>query len=85
MMVAKFYFSDKCPDTPEFQKALNSFGIDYQAVNITDSMANLKEFLSLRDQREEFDSAKELGRVGIPVLLTSSDLLLFDTTDLERL
>ncbi|MGX7106666.1 hypothetical protein ACWOBE_02590 [Hutsoniella sourekii] len=84
-MAAKFYYSDKCPDTPEFQKALNSFEIDYQAVNITDSMANLKEFLSLRDQREEFDSVKELGRVGIPVLLTSSDLLLFDTTDLERL
>ena len=77
-MAAILYFSDKCPDTQPFVARLEQKGIAYQPVNITDSMLNLKRFLSLRDNRIEFEERKQKGFVGVPVLHTSDDLLIFD-------
>ena len=62
------YFSDKCSDTAPFVAELEKQGIQYEAVNITDSIANLKRFLALRDTRLEFEERKRWGFVGIPVL-----------------
>lgn len=73
----KLYFSDKCPNTIDFVEELKKRDIPYEAVNITDSMKNLKEFLKLRDHRSEFDQAKENGYVGIPVLY-SEDRFIYD-------
>ena len=44
----------------------------YEFVNITESVANLKEFLKLRDTRKEFEVIKNLGYVGIPAILTDN-------------
>lgn len=77
------YYSDKCPDTPAFVEELATQGIEYQAVNITDSMANLKQFLHLRDNRPEFDERKKWGFVGVPVLHMPNNQLIFDLGDLR--
>ena len=44
----------------------------YEFVNITESIANLKEFLKLRDTRKEFEVIRNLGYVGIPTILTDN-------------
>lgn len=77
------YYSDKCPDTTDFLKSLDEMKIDYEKVNITDSMKNLKEFLKLRDQRSEFDAAKAAGNVGVPVLF-SEDRIIYDLDQLNE-
>ncbi|MCR8968621.1 hypothetical protein [Facklamia sp. 7083-14-GEN3] len=73
----KVYFSDKCPDTEGFISRLDKMQVSYEAVNITESMKNLKDFLKLRDSRSEFDEAKKNGYVGIPILY-SNDQLIYD-------
>ena len=76
------YFSDLCPDTPPFVAALAARNMDYEAVNITASMKNLKRFLALRDSRAVFDARKAQGAIGIPVLQLADDSLVFRIEDL---
>lgn len=82
-MANKLYFSEKCPDTAPFVAELKKQGIAYEEVNITDSMANLKEFLKLRDNRVEFEQRKLWGFIGIPVLLLENGNLIFELNDLN--
>ena len=77
------FFSDLCPDTPPFVAALAARNMDYEAVNITASMKNLKRFLALRDSRSEFESRKVQGAIGIPVLQLADGTLIFSIEDLS--
>ncbi|MBF0710774.1 MULTISPECIES: glutaredoxin [unclassified Gemella] len=77
------YFSDLCPDTAAFVAELKEQGIDYEEVNITASMDNLKRFLKLRDTRPEFEMRKLWGFIGIPVLVQPNDTLIFELNDLN--
>ena len=77
------YFSDLCPDTPPFVAALAARNMDYEAVNITASMKNLKRFLALRDSHAAFDARKAQGAIGIPVLQLADDSLVFYIEDLS--
>ena len=76
------YFSDLCPDTPPFVAALAARNMDYEAVNITASMKNLKRFLALRDSHAAFDARKAQGAIGIPVLQLADDSLVVRIEDL---
>ena len=76
------FFSDLCPDTPPFVAALAARNMDYEAVNITASMKNLKRFLALRDSHAAFDARKAQGAIGIPVLQLADDSLVFRIEDL---
>lgn len=65
---------------------LSNNGIEYDYIDITDSMRNLKIYLKLRDTRTEFDEIKKLGRVGIPfIMLGNGEKLIFDEPDTEEL
>ena len=77
------FFSDLCPDTPPFVAALAARNMDYEAVNITASMKNLKRFLALRDSHAAFDARKAQGAIGIPVLQLADDSLVFYIEDLS--
>lgn len=77
------FYSDKCPDTVPFVEELQRQGIEYEAVNITESMANLKRFLAFRDNRPEFDERKKWGFIGIPVLQLPNNRLIFELIDLN--
>lgn len=76
------FFSDKCPDTQPFVAGLEARGIRYDAVNITNSMRELKAFLHLRDSRPEFQAVKDAARVGVPVLLKPDGSLHFSLDSL---
>ncbi|HHX69917.1 MAG: glutaredoxin domain-containing protein [Miniphocaeibacter sp.] len=58
--------SDKCPDCPPALEELDNKNIDYEFINITESIPNLKRFLLIRDNNPEFDKVKNNGSVGIP-------------------
>lgn len=44
-MKLKLYMSEKCPDCVDAIEILKNANIDYEEINITDSMKNLKNFL----------------------------------------
>lgn len=76
------FYSPLCPDTEPFLKVLEPLNLDYERVNITESMTNLKRFLALRDSRTEFDNKRLLNQVGVPVLVTEDTTLIFDEASL---
>lgn len=78
------YYSDVCPDTEPFLKEMNRLGINFQSVNITESIKNLKEFLNIRDNEEVFTKKKETNQVGIPVLVTEQGEFIFTEEQLRE-
>ena len=65
---------------------LSNNGIEFEYIEITDSMRNLKIYLKLRDTRPEFEEIKKLGRVGIPFkMIGNGEKLIFDMPDLDEL
>lgn len=79
------YFSSVCPDTEAFVEELERLDIQYDEVNITESMPNLKRFLKIRDTEEVFDQKKELSQVGVPVLVVNNNEEIDYIFDLEKL
>ena len=74
----KYYGSLLCPDCVEATRLISERGIVCQWMDITSSMLNLKEFLALRDTREEFAPVRAEGRVGIPCFLTEDGRISFE-------
>ena len=60
------YGTHRCPDCENAQRVLKAKGIAYEYVNIFGSTRGMKEFLKLRDHREEFDKIKEACSIGVP-------------------
>ena len=61
------------------KEALSAAGIKFVVQNINAGMLPLKQFLKLRDTREEFIPLKEAGRVGLPCLvINKGEQLLFE-------
>lgn len=56
---------------------LDKKGLSYTYKDITGTMIFLKEFLHLRDSREDFQAVKEGGYVGIPCFLLKTGALRF--------
>lgn len=65
---------------------LSNNGIEYEYIDITDSMRNLKIYLKLRDTRAEFEEIKKVGRVGVPfIMVDNGSKIIFDEPDLADL
>lgn len=74
----KMYGSMLCPDCIEARVHLKKIGYEYEFIDITESMINLKEFLYLRDSREEFIKIKSLKHIGIPTILTNDNKIIVE-------
>ncbi len=74
----KIYGSPLCPHCVECKASFDANGIEYEFIDITGSMKNLKEFLKIRDTDPVFGEAKSSGRVGIPALVTEDGSIAFD-------
>lgn len=65
----KIYGSDLCKDCVAYKGVLDAHQVAYEFINITESMANLKAFLALRDSSEAFAKVREKGTVGVPCII----------------
>lgn len=74
----KLYGSYLCPDCPPVIEFLESNNIEFEFINITDSMKNLKEFLYLRDNEDVFIDIKRENLIGIPCLIDGENILFQD-------
>ncbi len=67
-MKIKLYGSKHWPGCPQVKEDLLQNGVDFDYVEITDSMKNLKEFLKIRDKDDAFKIVRRVHSVGIPML-----------------
>ncbi len=65
----KIYGSMLCPDCVQCREDLNKAGLKYEYLDFGDSLTNLKEFLSIRDEHPAFAQVKVQGKIGIPCIL----------------
>lgn len=72
------YGTDLCPDCVAAKKALEENGIEYKYINITESLGSMKQFLKLRDTRDEFKNIRGGRSIGIPALVVSPTELTLD-------
>ncbi len=77
----KFYGTHLCPDCEEAQAMLDEKQIPYEYINITESTANLKEFLKIRDNSGLFREVKENGGIGIPCFVKEDGTITLCTED----
>ncbi len=64
----KIYGSMLCPDCVQCREDLDKAGVEYEFLDFSENLANLKEFLKLRDGNPLFDDARAEGKIGIPCL-----------------
>lgn len=74
----KVYGSPLCPDCMACKASLDAYSIPYEFTDITGSMKNLKEFLALRDTKEEYKEARQDHFVGIPTIIREDGSFTFD-------
>lgn len=78
----KYYGTSLCPDCVEADKQLAEKEIACEYICITESTANLKEFLALRDARPEFEEVKREGGIGIPSFLKEDGSIVFSVEEI---
>ena len=74
----KIYGSALCPDCVKCKDALEKAGVPFVYLSITESLLALKQFLKLRETREEFAPVRQRGQIGIPCILSEDGKLRFD-------
>jgi glutaredoxin-related protein len=74
----KVYGTDICIDCRNYKAIQAKRGFEAEYINITENTANLREFLSIRDQDPIFDTVKENGGIGIPLFVREDGTKTFD-------
>ncbi len=78
--------TNACPDCVEAVKVLDEKNADYMYLEFSESTANLKRFLKLRDTESIFDEVKANGGIGVPCFKLSDGTLTLSLEDvLEKL
>ena len=72
------YGTNACPDCVHAEEVLKDKNISYIYLDCTDSTANLKRFLKLRDHEPLFDEVKKEGKIGIPCFQLEDGTLTLD-------
>ena len=65
----KIYGSMLCLDCVQGREDLDKAGVEYDYLDFSYSLMNLKEFLVLRDNNAVFEDVRKDGRIGIPCLM----------------
>ena len=74
----KIYGSMLCKDCVECVADLEKAKVEFEFLDFADSLLHLKEFLKLRDENCLFDSVRENGSIGIPVIVKEDGSLTLD-------
>lgn len=78
----KIYGTHLCPDCVEAREKLDALRTAYEFVELTESTANLKEFLKIRDQSPLFDEARKEGLIGIPCFIKEDGSMTLSLADI---
>ena len=70
----KIYGSKQCPDCRKCKATLEANSVEFEFIDITEGLLNLKQFLRYRDNQQMFDRFKATGKVGIPFLVLRTAL-----------
>lgn len=73
----KVYTMKDCPDCINVKSRLEN-DPNYQIIDIGESVRNLKEFIKIRDNSKEFDTAKKEGYIGIPCFVSEDGKVSFE-------
>ena len=65
----KIYGSMLCKDCVQCCEELDKANVAYEFLDFKDQLANLKEFLVIRDREDVFATVRGEGRIGIPCLV----------------
>ena len=71
------YGTTQCPDSRACLKACEEESMEHEFKDIAE-LPVLKEFLNIRDREPLFDSVKEAGGVGIPLIRKEDGSFTFD-------
>lgn len=74
----KIYGSMLCRNCVECREALDKAGVEYEYLDFSERLQNLKDFLKLRDGNPLFDEYREKGRIGIPCIQREDGSITFD-------
>lgn len=73
------YGSEKCPDCVNCKANFDKYKIEYQFVEVLESLKNLKKFLHYRDTRKDvFDRLIKIGDIGLPAIVDENDNVFTD-------
>ena len=67
--------TNACKDCVEAVKALDERQEDYMYMEFSESTANLKRFLKMRDTEAIFDEVRKAGNIGVPCFKLSDGTL----------
>ena len=74
------YEMKTCPDCIALDGQLSD-KTRFKRVDIGDHVANMKEFIRLRDTNPAFDEAKKEGYIGIPCFVKEDGTICFDINE----
>ena len=69
MTMIKVYGSVKCPYCMVLKENLERNRIEFDFVEILESLSNLGAFLAIRDREPVFDHLKAVNDIGLPALV----------------
>ena len=76
MSFVRVYESEICSGCRDYLDFSRMHGINWDFIDITENVTNLREFLSLRDECSVFDQIKKEGRIGIPAFVCGDTVTL---------
>lgn len=76
----KIYGNMMCKDCVECREALDRSGIEYEFLDFSDSLLNLKEFLHIRDTNDAFSEIRGTDMIGIPCFVSPDGSVSLDWT-----
>ena len=74
----KIYGSMLCPDCVECREDLDKAGVEYEYLDFSENLRNLKEFLKIRDTFALFGEVRERGSIGIPCIVEEDGTVCLD-------
>lgn len=74
----KMLGTNLCIECEKAEKHLKEAGIPFDYVDFTNSIMDLKEFVTFRDTHSEFNSVRGTGKVGIPCFVFDDGTITFD-------
>ena len=74
----KIYGSLLCPDCVQCKNDLTAAGVEFEYLDFSENLPNLKVFLSIRDKDLQFDEIKERGSIGIPCIVEEDGTVTLD-------